>query len=69
MATKEMRVCDVYGTVKGVERVLVRIEYPEKNPGTKELIDYAVDLSPRAQDRLIRFIRRAIAPPKGTKTE
>ncbi len=61
MATKEMRVCDAYGTVKDVQRVVVEMKV-ETTPGVWSLYDaYKGDLSQRGRVRLNRFIERGLS--------
>ena len=50
-----MKVCDVYGTTKGVEAYRLQVTKVEV-PG--DGIDKTVDLCPRALKRLARFIDR-----------
>ena len=54
MAIKELKVCDVYDTTRGV------IEIDFSVDGT----DYKADLSPRALARLKRWIERGLRPPR-----
>lgn len=65
MATKEMRVCDAYGTVKDIRYVRVRIAEVANGPdaGAAEVEIYrdGADLSHRGITRLRRFIERGLS--------
>lgn len=68
MATIEQRICDVYGTTKGVELFMVQIVAPSTNPDG-DPIDHVVaewtnDLSPKALKLLKAAIERKLSPPK-----
>ncbi len=62
MATKEVTVCDVFGTTKDVVSCEIEIRNMS-NPNVAPR-KWTVDLSPRARERLIKFIGRAATPPK-----
>lgn len=61
MATKEMKVCDVYGTTKNVEPHTITIVAGEED-GARIISCYDVDLCPRGFARLLKFIDRGTKP-------
>jgi len=75
VATKEIRVCDVFGIRKNVQRYRIVIRrIPETDPDLLDeaadepalhLLDAEVDLSTRAVDRLTRFVQRGLTAPSG----
>ena len=72
MATKEMKVCDVTGTTKGVESYRIKVKkIPEIDCGNENetVLSATVDLCPKAFDRLCVFILRGCTPPPPRKTK
>lgn len=61
MGTQTVRTCDVYGLRKGVEAYSIAID---KVAGGEEVFGRILDLSPKALERLTRWIERACSPPK-----
>ena len=68
MAEYTGKKCDVFGTLKNVRRFGVVIRDVADN---NNVYENAADLSPRALERLLKFVRRGISPPTPTerKTE
>lgn len=65
MATREMKVCDVYGTAHNVVGVSVQVARGGGEPGAMHTSQHA-DLSYRAYRRLMKFIQRGLKPPGWT---
>jgi len=64
MAVETRLKCDVYGTHSGVRRERLVREILED--GEWHVIDTKeADLSPRASNRVARFVNRAFSPPAG----
>lgn len=59
MATKEVRVCDVFGTHKDVNAVKVLV----CNGDDEVLLERSVDLSPRAVERLLKKVAQGTTSP------
>lgn len=64
MATRQITECDVFGTVKNLKVVVVKIEIDGRV--AHELGPQ--DMSPRALVRLRKFVRNGITPPGTTNT-
>ena len=66
MAEKTVTVCDVFGTTNGVKKIEVTIqEFPDGETAEPvTLYDNEFDMSPRATERLFKFLGRATQPPK-----
>jgi len=63
MATIETNVCDIFGVVKGVKPVEIFVTVDgETVTHVKDL-----DMSPRALERLNRFIANGISKPKARR--
>jgi len=71
MALLEGRSCDIFGTKKNVDSVNVTIRggAPWITSDTEAILDRTVDLSPRAPARLIKFVERGPAKPRGKQEE
>ena len=65
MAVKEVMQCDVFGTCKDVMNYSVSVVDAAGEFDT----EYKVDLSPKALNRLLRFIERGVTKPSGSDTE
>jgi len=65
MATKEMKVCDVYGVTRGVETYLLRLTKQDSDYDETDTVvrNMSVDLCPRAVKRCERFMLRATTKP------
>ncbi len=73
MATKELRVCDAYGTIKDVQSVKIVVHEKAANGEWITILERRGDLSPRGRDRLEHLIDRAFSsackqPSKGCQT-
>lgn len=63
MATKEVKICDVYGTHKDVETYCVWVARGEGlGEDADALKTCKADLSPRAVKRLIHFVEKGLNP-------
>jgi hypothetical protein len=69
MATKEVTICDVFGTVKGVECYKVSVEPAGNSESANAQLMFEVDLSDRAWKRLVKKIDSGITPPAKRKKE
>jgi len=72
MATKPIRVCDVYETSRDVGRYRVTVDELDDDGNVKpDAVKYQaeLDLCPRARRRLGAFLDKGITPPKGKKAE
>jgi len=63
MATKEMRICDVTGSVHKVETYEVCVRKVCGDALRETMIERFVDLCPRSLERLGKFINRGCNPP------
>lgn len=68
---KEMRVCDVLGTSKNVKSYRVQVHVADTENGDPQgppLLDLTADLSPRAVDRLTKWVSRGMRPTQRKAT-
>lgn len=65
MATREVRLCDVFGTTREVRIVEVQV-FVE---GVEPINFDPVDLGKRARLRLERLIKRGLSPPVTRKSQ
>lgn len=69
MVIMEKRVCDVFGTTKGVDQYCVKVYRVGVDPeGLRERFAEQVDLSPRGLIRLDKFIRRGMTAPSSSES-
>ena len=66
MATKEMKVCDIYGTTKEAETYRLSLQRVDVNGKTETDVEVStdvIDLCPRALTRLRSFVKRGLTSP------
>jgi len=66
MATKEVRLCDVFGLEKGVHEYTFALCRTGDGPGGGPFdsnFNVTVDLSDRAVKRAVKLLERAVTPP------
>lgn len=68
MATKTTRVCDIFETARGVERYLVTVERLDDAGEAQAVFQAERDMSLKALERAIGFIRRGLSQPGGPTT-
>ena len=61
MATRNIMMCDVYGTTADIAPVKLKIERGGYDD-TQVLVEKTIDLSPKAQTRLLKAITNALKP-------
>ena len=67
MTLKQVRECDVFGTVRDVEKYYITIAKSADDTGkVVDAMFEEVDLSPRGLARLKKFINRGLLPPTAT---
>lgn len=66
MATQTYKICDVFGTWKDVREVTISVTEigMVENGEPKTILNKAVDLSPRALERLLKKVETGTTPPK-----
>lgn len=70
MATKQIRVCDIFGTHEAETVQVVIFKLKPDDPNYRWWQSDRLDMSDRAQKRLISFIERGLRPPsKKAKTD
>jgi hypothetical protein len=66
MAIEERRVCDVFGTTNDVNRIRIDVVRMFSDGIEDPVFSDEVDLSSRAEKRLLRFIKRGLPARKET---
>lgn len=69
MATKNLTVCDVYGTTRDVTSYAIRLVVLGGEQDAECVDEAKADLCPRAYGRLLRFIERGVSPPPPRKAK
>ena len=65
MATKTVKICDVYGTTNHVIAYRITVREPADINFTPIIMNAWAELGPRGLKRLLRFIQRGMLPPGG----